>query len=63
MILPQSTMTEWIWSGSLDAFADMARLRCATDTQAESQKVAWDIYFSMEELFPVSWLALMEDAY
>ncbi len=63
MILPQSTMTEWIWSGSLDAFADMARLRCATDTQAESQQVAWDIYFCMEELFPVSWLALMEDAY
>ena len=63
MILPQNTMTEWIWSGSLDAFADMARLRCATDTQAESQQVAWDIYFCMEELFPVSWLALMEDAY
>lgn len=63
MILPQSTMTEWIWSASLDAFADMARLRCATDTQAESQKVAWDIYFCMEDLFPVSWTALMEDAY
>ena len=63
MILPQSLMTEWIWSGSLDAFAGMARLRCATDTQAESQQVAWDIYFCMEELFPVSWLALMEDAY
>ena len=23
MVLPQSTMTEWYWSGSLDAFADM----------------------------------------
>ena len=63
MVLPQSTMTEWHWSGSLDAFADMCKLRCATDTQAETQEVAWDIYFQMEKLFPVSWIALMEDAY
>ena len=63
MVLPQSTMTEWYWSGSLDAFADMCRLRCATDAQAESQEVAWQIYHKMEELFPVSWVALMEDQY
>ncbi len=40
MDLPQSTMTEWYWSGSLDAFADMARLRCKEDTQYESRVVA-----------------------
>ncbi|WP_370656515.1 FAD-dependent thymidylate synthase, partial [Klebsiella pneumoniae] len=28
MVLPQSMMTEWYWSGSLDAFADMCGLRC-----------------------------------
>ena len=61
MILPQSTMTEWYWSGSLDAFADMCRLRCATDTQAETQKVAWDIALKMEDLFPVSWRALRDE--
>ena len=60
MELPQSTMTEWYWSGSLDAFADMCRLRCASDTQAETQEVAWDISLKMEELFPVSWGALMD---
>ena len=60
MELPQSTMTEWYWSGSLDAFADMCRLRCASDTQAETQEVAWDISLKMKELFPVSWDALME---
>jgi thymidylate synthase (FAD) len=32
MVLPQSTMTEWWWSGSLDAFADMCRLRITPDT-------------------------------
>jgi len=36
MVLPQSTMTEWYWSGSLDAFADMCLLRCASDTQQET---------------------------
>ena len=61
MVLPQSTMTEWYWSGSLDAFADMCRLRCAPDTQAETQKVAWDISLNMEDLFPVSWRALRDE--
>ena len=59
MVLPQSTMTEWYWSGSLDAFADMCRLRCAADTQAETRLVADDISKKMSELFPVSWTALI----
>jgi thymidylate synthase (FAD) len=59
MVLPQSTMTEWIWSGSLDAFANMCRLRCASDTQYESRVVADQISEVMGELFPVSWAALM----
>ncbi len=61
MVLPQSTMTECYWSGSLDAFADMCRLRCAPDTQAETQKVAWAISLKMEDLFPVSWRALRDE--
>jgi thymidylate synthase (FAD) len=60
MVLPQSMMTEWYWSGSLDAFADMCKLRCKSDTQAETQEVAWKINHTMEGLFPVSWVALME---
>jgi len=59
MVLPQSTMTEWYWSGSLDAFADMCRLRCKEDTQYESRVVADQISKKMSELFPVSWSALM----
>ena len=61
MVLPQSMMTEWYWSGSLDAFADMCNLRCKSDTQYETQLVAWDIYYEMKELFPVSWMALTEE--
>ena len=61
MVLPQSTMTEWYWSGSLDAFADMCNLRCKPDTQAETREVADQIDHKMIELFPVSWDALTED--
>lgn len=59
MVLPQSTMTEWYWSGSLDAFAAMCKLRCAEDTQYESRIVADQISKIMGDLFPVSWAALM----
>ena len=58
MVLPQSTMTEWYWSGSLDAFADMCNLRCKSDTQYETRLVAWHINRHMDRLFPVSWPAL-----
>ena len=58
MNLPQSMMTEWYWSGSLDAFVDMCNLRCTDDTQRESRIVADAIDKEMERLFPVSWSAL-----
>ena len=58
MVLPQSMMTEWYWSGSLDAFVDMCNLRCTDDTQRESRIVADAIDEEMERLFPVSWSAL-----
>ena len=60
MVLPQSTLTEWYWSGSLDAFASMCQLRCKPDTQYESRLVADQISEKMGELFPVSWAALMD---
>jgi len=60
MELPQSTMTEWYWSGSLDAFSDMCNLRCKPDTQAETREVAKQIDHKMIELFPVAWDALMQ---
>jgi thymidylate synthase (FAD) len=61
MVLPQSTMTEWYWSGSLDAFADMCNLRCKPDTQAETRLVADIIAGRMIHLFPVSWEALTDE--
>ncbi len=61
MVLPQSMVTEWYWSGSLDAFADMCNLRCKPDTQYETQVIAGHIDTEMAKLFPVSWEALREN--
>ena len=61
MVLPQSTMTEWWWSGSLDAFADMCKLRLKDDTQYETRLVAQMIDKEMATMFPVSWAALVKE--
>jgi len=61
MVLPLCHLTEWYWSGSLDAFADMCILRCAEDAQVESRMVADDISREMGKLFPVSWKELMNE--
>lgn len=61
MVLPQNMMTEWVWSGSLGAFADMLKLRLDPHTQAESREVAQMIYEQIEPLFPVSINALLEN--
>ena len=48
------------YSGSLDAFADMCRLRCKPDTQYETRIVANQINDIMQPLFPVAWEALLD---
>jgi thymidylate synthase (FAD) len=60
MLLPQNMMTEWIWSGSLYAFAKMCKLRLDPHTQKETQEVAKQIATYLEETYPVSFKALME---
>jgi thymidylate synthase (FAD) len=60
MVLPQNTMTEWIWSGTLFAFAKMCKLRLDAHTQRETQEIAKMIDKYAQVLYPVSWKALME---
>ena len=62
MVLPQSTMTEWYWSGTLFAFAKMCSLRMKSDTQEETQYVAQKVALTKAKIYPVSWDALMEYA-
>jgi thymidylate synthase (FAD) len=61
MVLPQSMYTEWYWSGSMDAFANMCNLRLKEDTQYETRLVAQQIDKVMGELYPVSWKALVHE--
>ena len=58
MVLPQSMMTEWYWSGTLYAFARVCNLRCKDDAQLETQLVAYQIDKLAKDIFPVSWKAL-----
>ena len=61
MVLPQSMMTEWYWSGTLYAFARVCNLRCKPDAQKETQNVGWGIDKHARELFPASWRALRDE--
>jgi len=58
MVLPQSMMTEWYWSGTLYAFARICNLRCTEDAQYETRIVANLINDECEKLFPISWTEL-----
>ena len=58
MVLPQSLMTEWYWSGSLYAFARVCNLRCAEDSQYETRLIANEIDTLCYQKFPISWKEL-----
>lgn len=60
MVLPQSMMTEWYWTGSLAAWARVCKLRLDSHTQRETREVAEMIARELEKLWPYSWKALME---
>ena len=60
MILPQNTMTEWIWSGTLGAWCDMLTLRLDPHTQYESRIVAQKAVELIRPHFPVSIAARLE---
>lgn len=55
MVLPQNTMTNWVWSGTLGAFLDMLVLRLDEHTQKETREVAEKIAVFVKTLFPVSY--------
>jgi thymidylate synthase (FAD) len=59
MILPQSMNTSWIWTGSLQAFFHVYRLRMDPHAQQEAQEFAQKLSDIIEPSFPVSWKALL----
>lgn len=60
MVLPQSMITEWYWTGSLAAFARVCKLRLSKDAQAETGMIANDIADQLSGVAPVSWGVLID---
>jgi thymidylate synthase (FAD) len=62
MVLPQSMMTEWYWTGSLAAFARVVKQRISSDAQYECQVIAQKIdqVLAVSEEVSYSWACLMK---
>ena len=58
MFLPQNTMTEWIWTGSLYAWVRVWKQRTYPTAQLETRNLVTQIEPIMKQHFPVSWDAL-----
>ena len=58
MFLPQNTMTEWIWTGSLYAWVRVWKQRTYPTAQLETRNLVQQIDPIMKQHFPVSWEAL-----
>jgi thymidylate synthase (FAD) len=61
MVLPQSMMTSWYWTGNLLAFAHVYKERIADGAQLEAQWFAQELDAVIRPLFPASWSALVGD--
>lgn len=57
-ILPQGCMVNWMWTGSLAAYARFYKQRTDPHAQKEVQMLAEKVGAIIEPLFPVSWKAL-----
>lgn len=61
--LPQGVEVNWVWTGSLYAFANFYNQRSDSHAQKEIQELAAQVNQIIEPLFPVSWPALTQGRY
>lgn len=57
-VLPQGVYVNWVWTGSLYAYAEFFNKRQDSHAQGEIQQLANAAAEVIEPLFPVSWSAL-----
>jgi len=62
-ILPQGTEVNWVWTGSLYAFANFYNQRSDSHAQQEIQDLAEQVNSIIAPLYPVSWAALTQGEY
>jgi len=60
MVLPQSMMTEWVWTGNILAYAHLYKERSAPGAQLEAQEFAKDLDAVIRPIFPQAWGALVD---
>ena len=60
-VLPQGCMVNWIWTGSLAAYARFCKLRLDSHAQGEVTDLAEEISKIIQPLFPYSWKALINN--
>lgn len=61
--LPQGCEVNWVWTGSLYAYANMYKLRSDPHAQKEIRDLADEIDKIISPLFPVAWAALAKGEY
>lgn len=59
MVLPQSMMVNFIWSGNLLAFAHVYSLRSGDGAQEEAREFAELLKEAIQPAFPVAWDAIL----
>lgn len=61
LVLPQGVYVNWIWTGSLAAFARFYNQRTDSHAQKEIQELAAQVGEIIQPLFPVAWSHLTGD--
>lgn len=62
-ILPQGCKVNWVWTGSLYAYANFYNQRSDSHAQKEIQDLAEQVNEIIAPLYPVSWTALTQGVY
>lgn len=57
-VLPQGCEVNWVWTGSLYAYANYVTQRTDSHAQQESQNLAGEVSDIIAPLYPVAWKAL-----
>ena len=62
-VLPQGCEVNWVWTGSLYAYANFYNQRSDSHAQKEIQDLAEQVNQIIAPLYPVSWAALTQGVY
>ena len=62
-MLPQGCEVNWVWTGSLYAYANFYNQRSNSHAQKEIQELAAEVDAIIKPLYPIAWSALTKGDY